>query len=47
MLKKTGLVALVVVVGLTVLGVSVHAAGDPGAHTAAECLLCAFCAMFS
>jgi hypothetical protein len=46
MLKKTGLVALVVV-GLTVLGVSVHASGGPGPHTSAECLLCAFCAFFS
>lgn len=41
-IKKARFAALVVV-GLVVLGVSVHAAAGPAPHEASECFVCGLC----
>jgi hypothetical protein len=46
-MKKAGLAALVVVVVLAAFGGSVHASGDVGPHSPAECLVCAFCSLLA
>jgi hypothetical protein len=46
-MKKTLGVVFVVVVGLGVLAGSAHAAGGPGPHASADCLLCAFCSLLA
>ena len=46
-MKKAGFVVTALLVGLSVLGVSVHAASGPGPHEPMTCVLCGLCSLIN